>query len=240
MPSNQPLREPFATSFPGHRSLSTFGANYGFYSLLAALWNPDLRGVAFEPVPRIFERLQENIRLNHLQDRLVAYRVALSDRTGTAKLFVPASSSRDCESTATLVHGGWQQRQGAPTIDVQSTTFDEFEREHPLKVDLVKIDVEDHEASVLRGMQGVIRRDRPIVVCEILERAHGNELTREVIRSLGYTPYWITTMGYIRVSRFDFERRDSQDFLLVPEAADGEVVTNPDFFWARRQTTLVA
>lgn len=216
------------------------GANYGFYSMLAALWNPDIRGVAFEPVPQIFVRLQDNIRLNHLQDRVVAHRLALSDTSGNARLFVPTSSSRDCESTATLAQGGWQQRQGVPAIDVLSTTFDEFEREHPLKVDLVKIDVEDHEASVLRGMQDVIRRDRPIVVCEILERAHANESTREVVRSLGYTAYWITALGYVRVSGFDFERRDSQDFLLVPEPADGEVVANPEVFWSKRQATSAA
>ncbi|HYA61792.1 MAG TPA: hypothetical protein VED66_01230 [Candidatus Sulfotelmatobacter sp.] len=29
------------------------GANYGFYSLLAALWNQVLRVVAFEPVPQM-------------------------------------------------------------------------------------------------------------------------------------------------------------------------------------------
>src|SRR6266536_2227902 len=43
--------------FPRVATFVDVGANYGFYSLLAAHWNPKLRVVAFEPVPRIFERL---------------------------------------------------------------------------------------------------------------------------------------------------------------------------------------
>jgi hypothetical protein len=36
-----------------------------------------------------------------------------------------------------------------------------------MKVDLVKIDVEDFEAGLLAGMERTIRRDRPFIVCEI-------------------------------------------------------------------------
>jgi hypothetical protein len=104
-----------------------------------------------------------------------------------------------------------------------------------MRVDLVKIDVEDFEAGVLAGMTATIRRDRPFIVCEILPREHGNEQTQSVIESLGYTPYWITPNGYVRVSRFDFERPVLQDFLLSPVPPAGEVIANPQTFWAARE-----
>lgn len=216
------------------------GANYGFYSLLAAHWNPNIQVLAFEPVPQIFDRLQRNIELNGLGGRVNGYCVALSDRSGPAKLYFPASESRDYESTATLAQGSWQQRQGWPVIDLQALTFADFERQHPLKLGVVKIDVEDHEASVLRGMQAAILRDRPFVVCEILPRPHGNEKTREMINSLGYTAYWITPSGYFRVTRLDFDRPGSTDFLLSPVSAEGEVVTNLETLWNKRQAVLAA
>lgn len=211
------------------------GANYGFYSLLAAHWNPNLQVIAFEPVPQIFECLKCNIRLNALAGRVEAYCVALSAASGPAKLYVPRSESPGWESTATLAQESWQHRQGAHALDVDAMSFEDFERLHPMRIDVVKIDVEDHEASVLLGMKEVLRRDRPFVVCEILQRAHGNERTREIIQSLGYTPYWITTAGYIRVSRFDFERRESQDFLLSPVSDEIEIVTNLETLWTKRQ-----
>lgn len=211
------------------------GANYGFYSLLAAHWNPKLQVTAFEPVPPIFERLQHNIRLNQLQAKVNAYSLALSDASGVARLYVPPSQSLDLEATATLAQDSWQQRKNSPAIEVKVLAFDDFEREHPMRLDLVKIDVEDHEASVLRGMQNVIRRDRPFIVCEILPRDHRNERTLEIIDLLDYTPFWITPMGYIRISRLDFGRRDCEDFLLSPVHHTAEIVTDLEALWAMRQ-----
>lgn len=216
------------------------GANYGFYSLLGAHWNPKMRVVAFEPVPQIFESLQRNIKLNQLESRVDAHCVALSESNGQATLYFPSGGSRDFESTASLAKGSWQERKAKTTIEVRTARFDDFERQHPCKLDVVKIDVEDHEASVLRGMQGVIRRDRPFIVCEILPRPHHNEKTREMIDLLGYTPYWITPLGCIRVSRFDFDRQESEDFLLSPVSSDIEILTDLEALWTKREQKAVA
>src|SRR5207248_9556879 len=141
--------------------------------------------------------------LNQVQGHVSAYQVALSDRTGTSTFYLPTTENRDIESTGTLVADGWQSRKQSPQIAVESARFDDFDRSHPVKVDLVKIDVEDFEASVLAGMEQVIRRDRPFIVCEILPREHRNEKTRSVLAALGYTAYWITPGAYVRVSQFD-------------------------------------
>ena len=219
--------------------ISTFvdvGANYGFYSILGALWNPKLHVVSFEPVPQVHRGLTKNIALNRLEEQVSAHQLALADRTGTATLYLPTTESKDYETTGTLVTDSWQSRQHSPEIVVETVRFDDFERTHPMKVDLVKIDVEDFEAGVLAGMELTIRRDRPFIVCEILPRHHRNERTRQIVESLGYTPYWITPSGYIRVSRFDFERTSSQDFLLSPVSLPGEVVTDLEAFWALRES----
>lgn len=216
------------------------GANYGFYSILGALWNTTLRVVAFEPVPQIYRALRRNVSLNGLEDRIFAHQLALADHTGTATFYLPDSQGRDYETTGTLVTDGWQSRQHAPEIVVETVRFDDFGRTHPMKIDLVKIDVEDFESGVLAGMEQTIRRDRPFIVSEILSRRHRNERTRQMVESLGYTPYWITNSGYIRVSHFDFERRVSQDFLLSPVSVRGEVITNLEALWAMRHSSPVA
>jgi FkbM family methyltransferase len=215
--------------------VSTFvdvGANIGFYSLLAGHWNPGLRVLAFEPVPEIFAQLEANIRANGLEGRVTAYELALSDATGSATFYLPPSdATADCEMTGTLVDDGWQHRKQSPQIEVRTSRFDDLEREHPVKVDLIKIDVEDFEAAALLGMQATIQRDRPFIVCEILPREHGNRETLKVIQSFGYTPYWITPSGYIKVSRLDFDRRGALDFLLSPVASNMEVVDDVEKLW---------
>jgi FkbM family methyltransferase len=215
------------------------GANCGVYSLLAALSNPKIRVVAFEPLRPIYDRLMANVELNHLAGKVACENLALSSRSGTATLYLPASEGLDLETTGTLATDSWQVRQHAEPLAVEAVRFDEYESRHPMQVDLIKIDVEDFEADVLRGMEGTIRRDRPFIVCEILPRnsSHKNEPTRRIVQELGYTPYWITPSGYIRVSRFDFER-DSLNFLLSPVSVPGEVLTDLGAFWELKQKTV--
>lgn len=202
------------------------GANCGLYSILAALWNPQIKVVAFEAFQPIYARLKRNVALNHLDGRIVCENIALSSQTGIGVFNIPQSAGRDYETTGTLAPSGWQVRQGSPCAQVETIRFDDYERSHPMRVDLMKIDVEDFEADVLEGMYSTINRDRPFIVCEILARnkEHRNERTRQVIKALNYTAYWITNSGYVRVSRFDFERTDFQDFVLSPVSTDHEIL----------------
>jgi len=210
------------------------GANYGFYSILGALWNPNLRVIAFEPVPQICEGLKQNVAVNRLEDRIVCENLALSDRSGQATFFLPSAQGKDLESAGTLVADGWQARKNSPRIQVETVRFDDYEKRRPMQVELIKIDVEDFEADVLTGMREVIKRDRPFIVCEVLPRAHRNERTRDIVASLEYQPYWITPSGYIRVSRFDFDRPDFQNFLLSPVSTPDIVLQNLGVLWDLR------
>jgi FkbM family methyltransferase len=211
------------------------GANCGLYSILGALWNPNLDVVAFEPVPSIFDGLKRNVLLNQSEGRVRCENVALSRESGRATLFLPRTETLDMESTGTLASDSWQSRKGSPRMEVETVRFDEYENRHPMRVDLIKIDVEDFEADVLDGMKGVINRDRPFIVCEILPRTHRNQRTLEMVEVLNYQPYWITSAGYVRVPRFDFDRGNSTDFLLSPVSTPDIVLDKLDILWGLKQ-----
>jgi hypothetical protein len=87
------------------------GANYGFYSMLAAFWNPIIQVVAFEPLLPICEGLRRNIALNQLDGRVVCENLALSNQSAQATLYVPEAEGRDYEATGTLATNSWQVRQ---------------------------------------------------------------------------------------------------------------------------------
>ena len=212
------------------------GANCGLYSVLGGLWNPNLNVISFEPVAMIFSGLERNVALNRLQDRVRCENVALSSKSGRATLFLPERKSLDVESTGTLVQDSWQHRNGSLVLEVETVRFDEYEARHPMRVDLIKIDVEDFEAEVLEGMQETIMRDRPFIVCEVLPRPHRNERTRKIIEALNYKAYWITSLGYIRVCRFDFTRGHYTDFLLSPVSTPDIVLDSLDVLWNLRKS----
>jgi FkbM family methyltransferase len=216
------------------------GANCGLYSVLGPLWNPNLQVIAFEPVPAIFDGLQRNVRMNHLESNVRCENIALSRQSGRATLFLPTHEALDLESTGTLVGDSWQARKGSPELEVEAARFDDYEQRHPMRVDLVKIDVEDFEARVLEGMRATIMRDRPFIVCEVLPRSHRNQRTREIVEALNYQPYWITPMGHIRVPHFDFSRGNLTDFLLSPVSTSDPVIADLNTLWELKQHMNVA
>jgi FkbM family methyltransferase len=115
------------------------GAYIGLYSIAVGL---RLRGVghviAFEPDERSFRLLGEHVRLNGLQGCVEMHQVAVSDRTGKSYFFSNGTSEARIVS--------------APREDttlIPSITLDEAVAGR--RVDVLKIDVEGYEESVLRG-----------------------------------------------------------------------------------------
>jgi FkbM family methyltransferase len=153
------------------------GANIGFYSVLAHHNAPNTDILSFEPVPNIQSAARRFLAANGIPDTICP--VALSDHDGTATLYQPAEDHDFGESSAdTLVPNSWQARQEHSEILVEVTRLDSFLGGRVLKRPVVaKIDVEDHEAAVLRGAVNMIGTCKPIIVCEILPRPHANRET---------------------------------------------------------------
>lgn len=135
-------------SFPKNAVFWDVGSNVGVYSLYAA--SKEIRTIAFEPEASSFYLLEKNIDLNGLHGKVIAFNIALSDRTGTAGFqlsnvaigtprhqvteFVRPSNELPCRVIAAMT--------GRDLIDV-------FKVPAPTHVN---IDVDGNELSVLRGL----------------------------------------------------------------------------------------
>ena len=139
------------------------GANYGD----SAIWWSKKFGakvIAFEPLPDVYSILEENIKLNSAD--VVAHNLALSDGS-------IIKGSRPVDGTM-LVAGG--------DIELKSARLDDFNLE---RADILKIDVEGFEYSVLNGSRETIRRLKPRIILE----THSKELRKkchEFLTSMGY------------------------------------------------------
>lgn len=143
------------------------GANSGVFALVAASMGAT-QVHAFEPLPRIYEILRENIAANSFTS-IKAWQCAVSDKPGEAELFdpggdAPTSASLSCQFSHS--HLG----EAIPTERVRVTSVDVFCTERGIgHVDLIKIDVEGHEELALRGMVLTVLRCRPVIIIEVLD-----------------------------------------------------------------------
>jgi len=197
------------------------GANVGFYTVPLARVARQKHGkvFAFEPLPSNFQRLQENIRLNGLEDTISVIPVGLSSAFGEATITLREDFLLGGETgnAAILIADGRDEKY--PSRQIQLETLDELRSASIDRVDLIKIDVEGHEDHVLKGGAKTIARHRPIVMIEIggdyFER-RGIDLYREVRAALpdGYRAYLpVSAAGIMGGDRFS-ALRETQSFAI--------------------------
>ena len=152
--------EPEVTALFGHlaprlRVVFDVGANWGYYPLLLGT-DPCFQGEvhAFEIAPGTAAGLRRLVTAAALDERVAVHGFGLSDADGEARL------SRERHSyLAHIVAAGHRGR----SERVPVRRLDGLDLPPP---DLVKIDVEGHEAAVLAGARQTLRRHRPLVILE--------------------------------------------------------------------------
>lgn len=150
------------------------GANVGNYTArLSELVGPSGRVVAIEPVPETFELLASNLARFPLRN-VTLLNLAASDRVGLAGMSVPTlDTGLENRYMAHLTETGG-------SLNVLSLPVDCLDL--PIRVRLVKIDVEGHELSALRGMRALLVRDHPVLIIE-----GRSEEVAGFLEPLGYT-----------------------------------------------------
>lgn len=137
------------------------GANIGLYTLLAGnkLQNTG-KIYAFEPSQVAVKELRKNIEKNKYKN-IDTYEVALSDSNEKREFY-------RCEDDAynSLIA---KPMHGIISKDIVNViTLDEFARLNNLRrIDIIKIDAEGMDYSILKGAQMILMKFRPIIFCEM-------------------------------------------------------------------------
>jgi FkbM family methyltransferase len=187
------------------------GANTGIYALIAKATNPDAAVFAYEPVKRVYEKLNANIQLNNYN--IISSDKAVSNNDGKAMFYdIP----EDHVYSVTL---NKDLNPHLPSIktEVETIKLSTVIKERKLqKIDLMKIDVETHEPEVLEGMEHYLKLFRPALLIEILEEEIA-EKVQKLTEGLGYLYFNIDEdKGVRQVSKLS--RSDYFNFLLCNES----------------------
>lgn len=175
------------------------GANQGEYSLFAAKRLTKGEVIAFEPVDEIFEKLHDNIALNHFTN-IKTLKTGLSDAKGILPIYEMQAAGANHEGLATLYQS---ELRGKLIQQINLDTLDNLSSELKLdRIDFIKVDIEGAELSMLKGAKDTIARFRPQVMVEMNDdtfKAAGYSKTDviEFFEELRYKAHFINKQGVL-------------------------------------------
>lgn len=151
--------EPFETTLvqqflqPGDTFLDV-GANIGYFTVIAAQ-RVGVAGkvYAFEPEPRNYALLRQNIALNNFENRVEVAQLALAASAGTGQLHLHPDNLGDHQ-----LHSGDKTRQVINTTLVAGA---DYLQPRCKQLQLVKIDTQGSEHEVVLGLLPLLKRSGP-------------------------------------------------------------------------------
>ena len=167
-------------------------------------------------MPEIREIARRNVGLNGLSDQVTFATCAVSDRNGTAELYIPLADHGMVETSASLDAGFKQDHSGSVAVAVRRLDRAIVSAScRWRRVSIIKIDVEGHEAAVLDGARWTMRLHRPVIFIEVLAGARIDRLN-DLISRRHYVPFRLEADGRaVRADRLEHDP-SAWNHALVP------------------------
>ncbi len=186
------------------------GANVGVYSYFLRKYSTLCH--AFEPHPQLADYLRRSF-----SSGVAVHDMALSDRDGDATLSVPLYQNRgraslpiDGRSFARATIDPDNRLGGVATEDikVRCRRLDHMGIEG---IGFMKIDVEGHEFSVLKGATGILRRNAPTLLIECVgqSKTGGVQPLNEFLKGFGYQGFFLVDGRLKPLAEFDPDRHQN-------------------------------
>ena len=183
------------------------GANIGVMSYYLSKRLPNSAIHAFEPVPenmKVFLKVKRKFKLSNVK----TYPIAVGNESGKIDMIMP-------QENAVYFHGLSRVNQDIQNNGKISTVeikrLDELNDFKKVKVNALKIDVEEYEFNVLKGAEDLISKNRPVIYCELWD-TENRKNSMEFIKKLDYKIF-VNVNNKLTVF---IEQEGIQNFFFIP------------------------
>lgn len=173
------------------------GSNIGWYTLLIKSIYRNSTVYSFEPAPKTYERLCNNLKLNGF-DYKKAFNVGLYNQKSVMDFYYDIEGSGGSSMT------NLRERDNVQKIQVNVEKLDEFlELKSVNKLDFIKCDVEGSEYFVYQGGIETIKKFKPVIFSEMLRKwsAKFNYSPNDIIKlfdDIGYDCFAVLSENGLR------------------------------------------
>jgi FkbM family methyltransferase len=192
------------------------GANIGWYSINIGKAKKNSKIYCFEPIPRTYKQLQNNIKLN-LINNITTHNIGLSNKKGEFIFYYYIEGSGNASSI------NLTERENIKTIQCKVITLDEYTEENKIRVDFIKCDVEGAELLVFQGGFDTIQRDLPIIFSEILRKwsakfDYDPNLIFNMFNEIGYQAFTVNENMLINFDKMEGATIETNFFFCMQKS----------------------
>ena len=196
------------------------GANIGNHSLYWSQYDNIEKIISFEAVKSIYEILAQNVDNNNIT-KIELHNLAVGEKDGYAE--IDSFDENNFGSTSLKL---------VDKSEIKIVSIDNFLSNRYLQIDFVKIDVEEFEALVLKGMKDTIAKYKPIIWVAV--SSNTLEEVLEIIKNEGYKIVDIKKFNILAVH----ESKMNSFKPLTQEKIISELFKNLSASWTYRNNSL--
>ena len=188
------------------------GANIGIMSYHLAKRFPKNNIHAFEPIPcnlKVLKRIKERYNLN----KVIIHSFALGNSTESIEMILPKEKGAIQQGLSHVKHKDISEWNNGEQIQVEQKKLDDIFKEK--QIDGIKIDVENYEYLTLKGAEKVIKKNLPIIYCELWD----NENRVKCFDFMKSIEYEIYVLFNKQLCIFDASKHEKQNFFFLPKSS---------------------
>ena len=212
-PSETQARAPFDSVFANMdvKWILDVGANQGLVTIAGLTTYKNSKAIYFEPVKETFQQLKSN--LAPYEDRVVLYKQALSEFKSNGIINLTSHHGANSIESQSEFHQKFNphvRETGQEPIEL--VRLDDVALNFPTKyIDIMKIDVEGHELSVLKGGAQFISTSVDTIIIEIALQRDTSWENQSLFGIFELLNKW----GFRLINVYDLHRANNSNMLLV-------------------------
>lgn len=187
------------------------GANIGIMTYYLSRRFPNSEVLAFEPIPCNVRALKRVIALTKRKN-INVHEYALGMEEGEAEMVMPVEKSVKMQGLSYILHNTSSSTENGIKYRTAIKRLDSVIPESDEKVVAIKIDVENFEYFVLNGALETIRKDRPLIYCELWD----NENRTQCVSLMEKENYSTHVVEGGALMPYDHLRHKTQNFFFLP------------------------
>ncbi|PIF05872.1 MAG: hypothetical protein CSA36_04240 [Draconibacterium sp.] len=206
----------FLKLIPDRGFILDLGANIGATSYHLAKSKPLSTVFSFEPLElnmNTLKRIKRRFRLKNIRE----FQVAVGENPGTLEMVMPVVHNVAMHGLSHVVEEGENGQEEGITCRIPVICLDTFEpiNTGEQKVTAMKIDVENFEYHVLKGGIEMIKRDHPVIYCELWDNDNRKKCM-EFLNNLGYSTLVLERKNLVPPEKAGTKK---QNFFFLPPGA---------------------